>query len=61
MSAYSDYKVGALSEHEYRNSCTRENRREREYIDEWERYAEEDDLVVDDEDDYPYGFNPYQE
>lgn len=49
MSIYSDYKVGALSDDEFRNMCILENRRERqEYIDEWERYAEEDDeLVID--------------
>lgn len=49
MSIYSDYKVGALSDDEFRNMCIRENRRERqEYIDEWERYAETDDeLVID--------------
>lgn len=48
MSIYSDYKVGALSDDEFRNMCIRENRQEREYIDEWEKYAEEDDeLVID--------------
>ncbi len=44
MSIHSDYKVGALSDVEYRNLCAEENRRERAYIDEWERiYYEEDD------------------
>lgn len=59
ISIYSDYKVGALSDEEYHNLCAIENRRER-YIDDFERYAEEDDLVIDDED-YPLGYNPYQE
>lgn len=64
MSIYSDYKVGAMDDIEFHNACARENRRdryerEREYIDAWEQYAEED-LVIDD-DDYPYGYNPWQE
>ena len=41
MSANSDYKVGALSDADYRFLCKREDRRERAYIDEWERYEDE--------------------
>lgn len=59
MSIYSDYKVGALSDDEYDNLCAIENRKERAYIDEWERLADED-LVIDD-DEYPYGRNDWQE
>lgn len=56
MSIYSDYKVGALDEVEYHNMCVEENARDRYerehmYIDEWERYAEEDDLVMESEED----------
>lgn len=56
MSIYSDYKGGALSETEYHNLCVQENARDRyerehEYIDDFERYAEED-LVIESEDEY---------
>ena len=63
MSIYSDYKVGALSDSDYKFLAERENRRERAYIDDFERYAYEDeDLVIDeDEDEYPYGYCPWQE
>ena len=48
MSIYSDYKVGALTDDEFDSLSARENRKERrEYIDDWERYAEEDSLVID--------------
>ena len=60
MSIYSDYKVGALSDDEFRNLSIRENRKE-QYIDEWERYAYEDEDLVIDDDEYPYGYNPWQE
>lgn len=60
MSIYSDYKAGALEDKEYHNLSARENRKER-YIDEWERYAYEDEDLVIDNDDYPYGYNPWQE
>lgn len=59
ISIYSDYKVGALDDVEFHNLCVEENARERAYIDEWERLADED-LVIDD-DDYPYGRNDWQE
>ena len=52
MSVYSDYKCGALSEREFSSLAARENRKEREYVDEWERlYYEDDntDLVIDTE------------
>ena len=60
MSIYSDYKVGALSDDEFNNLCAIENRKER-YIDDFERYADED-LVIEG-DDYidEYGYNPWQE
>ena len=57
MSIFSDYKVGALSDFEFEEKCKRMNR-----IDRWER--EQEDLVIDDDEDdedYPLGFNPYQE
>jgi len=43
MSIFSDYKVGALSDLEFKQECRRMNREEREYIDDFERYAEEHD------------------
>ena len=45
MSIYSDHKVGALSDDEFREECARENRidrAEREYIDDFERLADEE-------------------
>ena len=57
MSIHSDKKAGALSDDEFRNLSIRENRKER-YIDEWERYAYEDEDLVIDDDEYPYGYNP---
>jgi hypothetical protein len=43
MSIFSDHKVGALSDWEFEQECRRMNREEREYIDDFERYAEEED------------------
>lgn len=60
MSIYSDYKVGALSDDEYDNLCAHENRKER-YIDDFERYAYDDEDLVIDDDEYPYGYNPWME
>lgn len=60
MSLYSDKKCGALSDNEYKFLAARESRKEREYIDDFERYAEEEDLVID-YDEYPYGYCPWQE
>lgn len=56
MSIHSDKKVGALSD----DTSIRKNGKE-QYIDEWERYAYEDEDLVIDDDEYPYGYNPYQE
>lgn len=62
MSIYSDYKVGAMDDVEFHNACVEENMRDR-----WEREHEYDgydngDLEIDYEyDEYPLGFNPYQE
>lgn len=49
MSMFSDYKRGALSDDEFRSLAARENRKERDYIDDFERYAEEEDLIIDTE------------
>ena len=52
MSIYSDYKVGALSDFEFEQACrvmNRIDRYEREYIDEWERLAEEAEDEEDEE------------
>ena len=48
MSIFSDYKVGALSDVEFHNACVEMNaqdrwEREHEYIDDFEKYAEEND------------------
>lgn len=41
MSMYSDYKVGALSEYEYRELCKKEDRKERICNEEWwDRWVE---------------------
>ena len=40
MSIFSDYKVGALSEFEFRQECKRMNRQE--YIDDFEQLEMED-------------------
>ena len=45
MSIFSEYRVGALSDIEFHNACMRMNREERDYVDEWEQYA--DDLTID--------------
>ena len=47
---YSDYKCGAISDSDFRNMCARENRKEREYIDIWERLAEETEDEKESED-----------
>ena len=60
MSIFSDYRVGAIDDREFRNECIRMNREEREYIDDLERHMDED-LVIDNDDEYPMGYNPYQE
>ena len=51
MSIFSDYKVGALSDWEFEQECKRMNREEREYIDDFERYAEEEDYDGEGEED----------
>lgn len=51
MSIYSDYKCGAISEQEFRDCGIRENRRERQWLDEWERLCEEGDDEIQDTDD----------
>ena len=44
MSIFSDHKVGAMDDWEFEQECIRMNRRDRqEYIDEFERLAEEDE------------------
>ena len=45
MSIYSDYKVGAISDDEFRNECARINREDR-----WEQ----EDLQIDD------GYDEYE-
>ena len=50
MSMYSDYKCGALSENEFSSLAARENRQERAYIDDFEKYAEEHDCEYECED-----------
>ena len=48
MSAYSDYKVGALSYEEYVRECVRENLRDRFYYEYYE-IADEDLIYFEDE------------
>ena len=43
MSMYSDYKCSALSEDEFRSLAARENRRERAYVDDFEKLYYEDE------------------
>ena len=44
MSIYSDYKVGALSDNEFKSLCAKENVKERFELDnDWEGYADDDD------------------
>lgn len=57
MSYISDWLASDGSEEAYRDfkmAAAEENARDR-----WER--EQEDLVIDDDEDYPLGFNPYQE
>ena len=65
MSYISDFLASEGTEEDYldfRNAAARENRMERESIKDWEGYAYENgDLEIDYEEDYPLGFNPYQE
>lgn len=65
MSYISDFLASDGSEEaylEYKQAAARENRVERETIRDWERNAYENvDLVIDNDDEYPMGYNPYQE
>ena len=65
MSYISDFLASEGTEEDYldfHNAAARENRMERESIKDWEGYAYENgDLEIDYEEDYPLGFNPYQE
>lgn len=47
MSAYSDYKCGAMTEQEYKGHCVRVNRKERDWIDEWEKLEEGENEIQD--------------
>ena len=54
MSIYSDFKVGAITQEEFDNYGAFENRRDRyerehQYIDDFERYADDEDLVIESE------------
>lgn len=53
MNLYSDFKCGALSDSDYKFLSERENRREREYIDDFERdyYEGNGDLEIEYSDD----------
>ena len=54
MSIFSDYKVGALSDVEFHNACVEMNARdrwEREYLDDFERFYEEEAENDDDGED----------
>lgn len=54
MSIYSDYKVGALTEEEFKNACARANRIERYYEAHIirEEYLKANDYDEEREDDY---------
>ena len=45
MSAYSDWKCGALSDADYRSACAQENAEERAYLDNLYLDVEEDELA----------------
>lgn len=42
MSIHSDYKAGKLTDDEYREACARKREGKREYIDDFERFADEE-------------------
>ena len=52
MSYISDYKVGAMTEQEYKNECAMENRRERmeRYLEWCERYYPDGEFEEESED-----------
>ena len=54
MSYYSDWRVGALSDDEYRYFCNRENRMDRYYeiLDMQKEYYNDDDVDYFDDDEY---------
>lgn len=49
MSIYSDYKCGALSEDEFHSLAAWKNRRERAYVDEFERLYYKDEESEDED------------